>query len=100
MDNKNNMDECMWMIMGSIHESDRITVAKCLDMMEEKGISKKEMISIIENAKVELFHVYNEKICSVIDGLDITGLTSILGSKRPVGLIICSTTLSLLCSFS
>ena len=28
------------------------------------------MISIIENAKVELFHVYNEKICSVIDGLD------------------------------
>ena len=48
MDNKNNMDECMWMIMGSIHESDRITVAKCLDMMEEKGISKKEMISIIE----------------------------------------------------
>mgnify|MGYP000995592546 CR=1 FL=1 len=39
MDNKNNMDECMWMIMGSIHESDRITVAKCLDMMEEKGIS-------------------------------------------------------------
>ena len=28
MDNKNNMDECMWMIMGSIHESDRITVAK------------------------------------------------------------------------
>ena len=62
MDNKNNMDECMWMIMGSIHESDRITVAKCLDMMEEKGISKKEMISIIENAKVELFHVYNEKI--------------------------------------
>ena len=70
MDNKNNMDEWMWMIMGSIHESDRITVAKCLDMMEEKGISKKEMISIIENAKVELFHVYNEKICSVIDGLD------------------------------
>ena len=66
MDNKNNMDECMWMIMGSIHESDRITVAKCLDMMEEKGISKKEMISIIENAKVELF----QKICSVIDGLD------------------------------
>ncbi len=66
MDNKNNMDECMWMI----HESDRITIAKCLDIMEEKGISKKEMISIIENAKVELFHVYNEKICSVIDGLD------------------------------
>ena len=34
MDNKNNMDECMWMIMGSIHESDRITVAKCLDMQQ------------------------------------------------------------------
>lgn len=35
-----------------------------------KGHIEKEMISIIENAKVELFHVYNEKICSVIDGLD------------------------------
>ena len=35
--------------------------ARLVDMMEEKGISKKEMISIIENAKVELFHVYNEK---------------------------------------
>ena len=43
MDNKNNMDECMWMIMGSIHESDRITIAKCLDIMEEKGKKKKEM---------------------------------------------------------
>ena len=26
-----------------------------------KGHIEKEMISIIENAKVELFHVYNEK---------------------------------------
>lgn len=55
MDNKNNMDECMWMIMGSIHESDRITVAKCLDMMEEKGISKKEMISIMKMLRLNYF---------------------------------------------
>ena len=40
MDNKENKNECMWMLMGSIHESDRVTVAKCLDMMEEKDISK------------------------------------------------------------
>ena len=55
MDNKENKNECMWMLMGSIHESDRVTVAKCLDMMEEKDISKEEMISNIESAKEELF---------------------------------------------
>lgn len=56
MDNKENKNECMWMLMGSIHESDRVTVAKCLDMMEEKGISKEEMISNIESAKEELIY--------------------------------------------
>ena len=55
MDNKDNMNECMWMLMGSIHESDRVTVAKCLDIMEEKGISKEEMISNMKSAKEELF---------------------------------------------
>ena len=71
MDNKeNNMDECMWMIMGSIHESDRVTVAKCLDMMEEKDISKEEMISNIESAKEELFTLYNEKINIIINELE------------------------------
>ena len=47
MNNKENKNECMWMLMGSIHESNRVTVAKCLDMMEEKDISKEEMISNI-----------------------------------------------------
>ena len=70
MDNTDNMNECMWMIMGSIHESNRVTIAKCFDMMEEKSISKEEMVSIIENAKDELFSIYSEKICSIIDGLD------------------------------
>ena len=70
MDNKENMNECMWMLMGSIHESNRITVAKCLDMMEEKSISKEEMISNIESAKEELFILYNEKINIIIDELE------------------------------
>ena len=56
--------------MGSIHESDRVTVAKCLDMMEEKGISKEEMISNIESAKEELFTLYNEKINIIINELE------------------------------
>ena len=59
MDNKENKNECMWMLMGSIHESDRVTVAKCLDMMEEKGISKEE-----------LFTLYNEKINIIINELE------------------------------
>ena len=25
MDNKENKNECMWMLMGSIHESNRVT---------------------------------------------------------------------------
>lgn len=70
MDNKDNMNECMWMLMGSIHESKRVTVAKCQDMMEEKGISKDEMISNIESAKDELFALYNEKINTVINELE------------------------------
>ena len=67
MDNKNNMDECMWMIMGSIHESDRITVAKCLDMMEEKGIvgpsegSKPRSLIMSETAIAERFFTKNPK---------------------------------------
>ena len=59
MDNKENKNECMWMLMGSIHESNRVTVAKCLDMMEEKGISKEE-----------LFTLYNEKINIIINELE------------------------------
>ena len=37
-------------------------------MMEEKDISKEEMISNIESAKEELFTLYNEKI-NIIDGI-------------------------------
>ena len=59
MDNKENKNECMWMLMGSIHESNRVTVAKCLDMMEEKDISKEE-----------LFTLYNEKINIIINELE------------------------------
>ena len=70
MDNKDNMNECMWMLMGSIHESNRVTVAKCLDMMEEKGISKEEMISNIESAKEEWFTLYNERINIIINELE------------------------------
>lgn len=70
MDNKENKNECMWMLMGSIHESDRVTLAKCLDMMEEKDISKEEMISNIESAKEELFTLYNEKINIIINELE------------------------------
>ena len=70
MDNKENKNECMWMLMGSIHESDRVTVAKCLDMMEKKDISKEEMISNIESAKEELFILYNEKINIIINELE------------------------------
>lgn len=70
MDNKENKNECMWMLMGSIHESNRVTVAKCLDTMEEKGISKEEMISNIESAKEELFTLYNEKINIIINELE------------------------------
>ena len=70
MDNKENKNECMWMLMGSIHESDRVTVAKCLDMMAEKDISKEEMISNIESAKEELFTLYNEKINIIINELE------------------------------
>ena len=70
MDNKENKNECMWMLMGSIHESDRVTVAKCLAMMEEKDISKEEMISNIESAKEELFTLYNEKINIIINELE------------------------------
>lgn len=70
MDNKENENECMWMLMGSIHESDRVTEAKCLDMMEEKGISKEEMISNIESAKEELLTLYNEKINIIINELE------------------------------
>ena len=69
MDNKENKNECMWMLMGSIHESNRVTVAKCLDM-EEKDISKEEMISNIESAKEELFTLYNEKINIIINELE------------------------------
>ena len=65
-----NMNECMWMIMGSVHESERVTIAKCFDMMEEKNLSKKDMISLIEKTKDELFSVYNEKISSIINGID------------------------------
>lgn len=56
--------------MGSIHESNRVTAAKCLDMMEEKDISKEEMISNIESAKEELFILYNEKINIIINELE------------------------------
>ena len=70
MDNKENKNECMWMLMGSIHESNRVTVAKCLDMMEGKDISKEEMISNIESAKEELFTLYNEKINIIINELE------------------------------
>lgn len=70
MDNKENKNECMWMLMGSIHESNRVTAAKCLDMMEEKDISKEEMISNIESAKEELFTLYNEKINIIINELE------------------------------
>ena len=59
MDNKENKNECMWMLMGSIHESNRVTVAKCLDMM-----------SNIESAKEELFTLYNEKINIIINELE------------------------------
>ena len=65
-----NMNECMWMIMGSIHESKRVTIAKCFDMMEEKNLSKKDMISLIEKTKDELLSIYNEKISSIINGID------------------------------
>lgn len=51
-------------------KSDRVTVAKCLDMMEEKDISKEEMISNIESAKEELFTLYNEKINIIINELE------------------------------
>ncbi len=71
MDNKENKNECMWMLMGSVHESDRVTVGtKRLDMMEEKDISKEEMISNIESAKEELFTLYNEKINIIINELE------------------------------
>ena len=70
MDNKENKNECMWMLMGSIHESDRVTVAKGLDRMAEKDISKEEMISNIESAKEELFILYNEKINIIINELE------------------------------
>lgn len=70
MDNKDNINEYMWMLMGSIHESDRVTVAKCFDMMEEKNISKEELISAIEVAKKELFSNYNKKINAIINGMD------------------------------
>lgn len=70
MNNKDNMNECMWMLMGSVHESKRVTVAKCLDMMEEKGISKEEMISNMKSAKEELFILYNEKINIIINELE------------------------------
>lgn len=70
MDNKGNKNECMWMLMGSIHESNRVTVAKGSDMMEEKDISKEEMISNIESAKEELFTLYNEKINIIINELE------------------------------
>lgn len=70
MDNKDKINECMWMLMGSIHESDRVTIAKCYDMLEEKNISKEEMISIIEIAKKELFSNYDKKINTIIDGLN------------------------------
>ncbi len=70
MNNKENMNEYMWMLMGSMHESNRVTIAKCLDIMEEKGISKEEMISNIESAKEELFTLYNEKINTIIDELE------------------------------
>lgn len=70
MDNKDNINECMWMLMGSIHESDRVTIAKCYDMLEEKNISKEEMISIIEIAKKELFSNYNKKINAIINGIN------------------------------
>ena len=56
--------------LNGYHESDRITVAKCLDMMEEKDISKEEMISNIESAKEELFTLYNEKINIIINELE------------------------------
>ena len=59
MNNKDNMNECMWMLMGSIHESNRVTVAKCLDIMEEKGISKEELLIL-----------YNEKINIIINELE------------------------------
>ena len=51
-------------------ENNRVTVAKCLDMMEEKDISKEEMISNIESAKEELFTLYNEKINIIINELE------------------------------
>lgn len=70
MDNKENMNEYMWILMGSMHESNRVTIAKCLDMMEEKGISKEEMISHIESAKEEIFNLYNEKINIIINELE------------------------------
>ena len=41
-----------------------------LDMMEEKDISKEEMISNIESAKEELFTLYNEKINIIINELE------------------------------
>lgn len=70
MDNKDNINEYMWLLMGSIHESDRVTVAKCFDMMEEKNVSKEELISAIEVAKKELFSNYNKKINAIINGMD------------------------------
>lgn len=70
MDNKDNINEYMWLLMGSIHESDRVTVAKCFDMMEEKNISKEELISAIEVAKKELFSNYNKKIHAIINGMN------------------------------
>ena len=38
--------------------------------MEEKDISKEEMISKIESAKEELFTLYNEKINIIINELE------------------------------
>ena len=70
MDIKDNINECMWMLMGSIHESDRVTIAKCFDMMEEKNVSKEELISAIEVAKKELFSNYNKKINAIINGMN------------------------------
>lgn len=55
---------------GKYSESNRITVAKCQDMMEEKGVSKEKMISNIESAKEELFTLYNEKINIIINELE------------------------------
>ena len=39
-------------------------------MMEEKGISKDEMISNLESVKEALFTLYNEKINVIINELE------------------------------